>query len=796
MRTRRRIWSIPIAALALALMLAGALAVSGIVQANTVLGVTLTGPDDEVVPLVMIDDGDSNAATATARYTFPHNAAPASYTGNFTLTVPTNRTISAQVDADDETDGTQILSILTPNQLTQNIEVTHDLETTGDGTSRTLNIDLALENAPPTSSPIDDQLGIAPAGTVDTIALAASVSEISTPFADINDEDDLTYTVLTHNSAVVKVSFPDGSNNYPQAEDTSVVQAWWDSLDCDARNDALGSLNRDNTKGNDEGICQTTTATDNGQQPTYSVLVAIDVEDTAKNENLKAVVTQAFHWDMLTGAEMAIAAKQGGLSNPDGYKKPFSGLTQAQRDKVEGLYDGDEVPNTGNVLARGSGDLTLNRVNTGMVDITVKASDATGRFLGGSVGEAFTISTALSITNTDDDIDDPATMAVIEGEPGIQIIRRLAGTAAVADSEVEIVTTDAIGDAKDGLTFNLTGTDAGSFYIDSSSGLITTATHLTAGTYEFAVTAASHSMDDEADVIVMVGHTNQAPVVVADSPTSFNVKEQGPDESPTASVVIHDFMANFTDPDRERNLTFGLAVAKDSDGDPDKGSVAFLNHLERDGSVLSTAAGTFAWVDPDDDDDADNSHDFVITATDGAGLSASQTITINVVDAEPPAPPAVASTDIEIPESVKHGDEEPAAILEVTNDDDEPHTEGYDIIAQSPLGLVVNPNDADGDPIFGEIWEIDKETGELRIAANAIKLDFENADYPKRYVIAVAAGPPEDVDHDAFTLIITDVNEEPKFADDIAIDIAAADAETPGVGTICARDRHSGQCCG
>ena len=54
MRTKRKIWSIPIAVLALVLMLAGALTVTGIVQANTVHGVTLTGPDGNEVPLVMI----------------------------------------------------------------------------------------------------------------------------------------------------------------------------------------------------------------------------------------------------------------------------------------------------------------------------------------------------------------------------------------------------------------------------------------------------------------------------------------------------------------------------------------------------------------------------------------------------------------------------------------------------------------------------------------------------------------------------------------------------------------------
>ena len=66
MRTKRKIWSIPIAVLALALMLAGALAVTGIVQANTVLGVTLTGPDGNRVPLVAMADTDELARTHAA----------------------------------------------------------------------------------------------------------------------------------------------------------------------------------------------------------------------------------------------------------------------------------------------------------------------------------------------------------------------------------------------------------------------------------------------------------------------------------------------------------------------------------------------------------------------------------------------------------------------------------------------------------------------------------------------------------------------------------------------------------
>ena len=56
MKSSRKIWSIPIAVLALVLMLAGALAVTGIVQAAVVHGVTLTDPAGNEVPLVMAPD--------------------------------------------------------------------------------------------------------------------------------------------------------------------------------------------------------------------------------------------------------------------------------------------------------------------------------------------------------------------------------------------------------------------------------------------------------------------------------------------------------------------------------------------------------------------------------------------------------------------------------------------------------------------------------------------------------------------------------------------------------------------
>ena len=143
---------------------------------------------------------------------------------------------------------------------------------------------------------------------------------------------------------------------------------------------------------------------------------------------------------------------------------------------------------------------------------------------------------------------------------GIQVKTNLSGVAAgQTGADVVIITTDVV-EPDDGPAFLLTGTDAGSFYAARSgaSGEITTAGVLTAGTYEFTVTPAVHGVDAAADVIVSVGHTNRAPEVVSGSATSFMVLEQGQDGAVAEATVIHDFMANFSDPDREVDLTFTL----------------------------------------------------------------------------------------------------------------------------------------------------------------------------------------------------------------------------------------------
>ena len=499
---------------------------------------------------------------------------------------------------------------------------------------------------------------------------------------------------------------------------------------------------------------------------------------------------------------MEAAAEAGALTAPASYKVFFKDLKAAQRTALEALYATDN-PDAPNVLARGSGTLTITRENSGTADITVKVSDAAGRFVSRSVGTSFSISTPIMIVgpvndpvNSGPDLEGPADDDA--ETDGIQIKTNLSGVAAgQPGADVITISTDVI-NMGDGPAFLLTGTDAGSFYATRSglSGNITTAGVLNAGTYNFTVTAALHGVDAAADVIVSVGHTNRAPEVVSGSTASFVVLEQGQDGADADATVIHDFMANFTDPDREVDLTFDI----DAVDDDDDGAVAFLGHIRFDGSVLKTKDVAFAWDDPEENRRADNTHSYKVTVSDASGLSASQTITINITNYIPPPPTPEPSTDIMVEENVVPESDEndvPAAIFEIRDANGDLVDNNYRVIAQSPKGLFpddFNGEDPGTDLDTGEIWRADTSDdgeGQLWLIEGAESPDFENPDYPNRYIIAVQAGPiptDEDTVTQAFTVVITDINEAPAFERNkdngtgnprgIAIDIAETDDPT------------------
>ena len=400
MKSSRKIWSVPIAVLALALMLVGSLVVTSIAQATTVHGVTITGPDGSELPLTLMDSNIDDStitngvdATRHAVYEFSINAPATAYTGNFTITGPADRTLTIPTgtDVEENVDGFQLLSGLSLTAKTQNITVNHQLVADpGDGLdAQVIYIRLTIESAAPT---VDAGIADREFGTEATITvenLLTSAVDGGEAFNDADADDNLIYVAMVRNPKVATIAF--GDTNSHIIDTGTVIAGWWDNLTCRERNNALGKRGGAEAQPG-AGTCQNFGS------------LGINEGNVNDESTDRATVVQAFLWDMLTGAEMEYAAKAGELSNPAGYSKPFANLTTVQRAGVANLYaDADDADGNKNILAAGAGTLTVTQVNLGSTEIVVKASDSAGRFLGDSVGTSFTVSEGILILNEDDD---------------------------------------------------------------------------------------------------------------------------------------------------------------------------------------------------------------------------------------------------------------------------------------------------------------------------------------------------------------------------------------------------------
>ena len=114
-------------------------------------------------------------------------------------------------------------------------------------------------------------------------------------------------------------------------------------------------------------------------------------------------------------------------------------------------------------------------------------------------------------------------------------------------------------DAGDTVTYSLTGTDAASFAIGSSTGQITTVSDVT---YDFE-TKSSYSLEvdvsdgkggtDSTPVTVKLNDVNEAPAFPSDADTTLTV-----DENSAAATNVGDAITA-TDPDKDATLTYSLS---------------------------------------------------------------------------------------------------------------------------------------------------------------------------------------------------------------------------------------------
>ena len=273
--------------------------------------------------------------------------------------------------------------------------------------------------------------------TADLAEVFDDTTMVGDPAVEVDDR--LAFTVMTSAPNTASVAFTTGTAyNETAAPPAGVVANWWNSLD-QAEKRAVVGVKLDNTLAIDNparGTCDNTVwckaynHDSAANTPDVTVIGAYgpDVlnEATAPvaipeidNPAARLIVTQAFHWDMLTGAEMVAAARAGGIVSPGNYAKPFRQLSEdttdgqgatipGQRTNVQALYttraddtdteDVDEARAAVLQRGQGSGDLdgqtadeeqaasltvTAGDVyaDIGTATITVKASDSYGRLI-------------------------------------------------------------------------------------------------------------------------------------------------------------------------------------------------------------------------------------------------------------------------------------------------------------------------------------------------------------------------------------------------------------------------------
>ena len=576
----RKIWSIPIAALALVLMLAGALVVTSIVQAQAA----------SVKPRV------ANAVE------------------DFEL----------QVDAGDVGD-----------DLT--IKVINLADSDGDDPVFTDTMDAATDG----DDPVDDPLA---------------------------------FTVMTSNGnrAITALSvgvFPDYSPG--AAPPTGPVAGWWDGLSEAQRLAVVGEVrDSDSTDDNecDSAFC-------GGED------VIAEYDDQPVGQ--QTIITQAFHWNMLSGAEMIAAARAGGLSNPSSYASGFADLSGptdddedtavvetdiGHRARVQTLYTVDN-PSEAVVLRRGmgttltvtSGDGTIDAVgasdadgndigdlradNVGAATITVKASDSTGRLIppgdgSDTVGDVFEVDViyqplddigAITLLPADGTVrvDGIGSDGVITIEAADIVKRRITISDNAEDkvSGITVLITRAVYEQLinyslvDGssLTYNIDGGNgttsaadinvkAGATPIDASFTIVVN---------EEGVSANRTTMDVE----VVVASGNKAPAfddAALDAlDTDVTIREHmGDGEAAdliTSGLPI-DFGAHASDSDNQV-LSYSLSPANSG-----------LDIDEDSGEVTADPGKDLLYVD---DEDADNTTEFTVTVSDGT-LSDSYTFDMAV----------------------------------------------------------------------------------------------------------------------------------------------------------------------
>ena len=573
----------------------------------------------------------------------------------------------------------------------------------------------------------------------------------------------------------------------------SAVAAWWDRLS-DTNRIAVLNLDTDQTD-DDTDTCD------------IANFCAEDdsINDYADLSDGQLLVTQAFHWDLLSAAEMVAVAKAAGLDDDtitdnavdfDKFKAAFRGLDDDQRVEIQTLYAADSA-----YLVRGRiSSLTVTHGATaadaegafdeeglpigdgiddriGEATITVKVSDSYGRLISpdgdNTVGDAFVVDVQgtkiqqLRVSTVAAGPDD-SRLIPPSGEDTQYTLRLSSEAKAVATVSIQtdndplndqgaVAAAEDIDPADDssrgrltnGASLGLSVNPVGVRALNTDTFTISLANFDTiqnGSEFTFRAYALNEPVNFvEVDFMIQLAEGNRNPVFAAGTSSAATVSES---EKP--DYEIYDFDAS--DPDHTTGIIYSISG---------EGAGTFFAINSSDGKLTIRTALDFQGddeVDSDDDDDElfdldegaqrDNIYELKVKASDDEG-DTERDFTITVEDHPDYPRPIGSDQKLEADEGVGTADAEAshigfAPVLEAG--------EAYSIGQQiDNLGNITLEED---DILFG----INEDSGSIYLKEDKV-LDFESGIIT--FTLSINQGISGIV-----VISVQDVNEGPKFHKD------------------------------
>ena len=371
------------------------------------------------------------------------------------------------------------------------------------------------------------------------------------------------------------------------------------------------------------------------------------------------------------------------------------------------------------------------------LDYETKSSYSVSITVSDGKGGSDSISVTVNITDVDESPTNNAPIFTV----GSTATRSVAeNTATDTNVGSAITATDADDDT---LTYSLSGNDASSFDIVSSSGQLKTKDALDHETKSsYAVTISVSDGEGGSDSIVVtinVTDVNEAPVFSDGTTTTRTIAEN------VGANINIGTAVKATDPDTDDSLTYTLG-----------GTDAALFAIDDKTGQLKTKSAL--------DYETKTSYTVTVSVSDGS-LADEITVTINVRDLD--------ETPSNIPPVFTEGDDATRTIAENTT-------------ADTNIGTPIAATDADSETLAyvlsgteASLFSIDDETGQLKTSG---ALNYETKD---SYTVTVTVSDGSQNDTINVTIDVTNVNDAPVFAatNDTALTIAENTAAGTNIGT-------------